>query len=84
MSCRVLKRDMEYAMMDSVAEACAECGVRTIMGYYYPTAKNAMVREFYAGMGFEKREETDTGVTIWRFDIPEDYQNKNSVISVES
>ena len=43
-----------------------------------------MVREFYAGMGFEKREETDTGVTIWRFDIPEDYQNKNSVISVES
>ena len=84
MSCRVLKRDMEYAMMDSVAEACAECGVRTIMGYYYPTAKNAMVREFYAGMGFEKREETDTGVTIWHFDIPEDYQNKNSVISVES
>ncbi len=82
MSCRVLKRDMEYAMMDSVVAACRECGIGTIMGYYYPTAKNAMVREFYQTMGFEKTDETDTGVTIWRFAIPEDYKKKNTVISV--
>ncbi len=84
MSCRVLKRDMEAAMMDSVVEACADCGVRTIMGYYYPTAKNAMVKEFYREMGFEKTEETDTGVTIWRFAIPEDYRKKNTVIAVNA
>ncbi len=84
MSCRVLKRDMESAMMDSVVEACADCGVKTIMGYYYPTAKNAMVKEFYREMGFEKTEETDTGVTIWRFAIPEDYRKKNTVIAVNA
>ena len=82
MSCRVLKRDMEYAMMDSVVEACRSCGVGTVMGYYYPTAKNAMVKAFYHEMGFEKPEETDTGVTIWRFRIPDDYQKKNTTISV--
>lgn len=82
MSCRVLKRDMEYAMMDSVVEACVNCGVGTIMGYYYPTAKNAMVKDFYQEMGFEKTEETDTGVTIWRFPIPADYKKRNAVIAV--
>ena len=82
MSCRVLKRDMEYAMMDSMVEACRDCGIGTIMGYYYPTAKNAMVKEFYQTMGFEKMYETDTGVTIWRFEIPADYEKKNTVINV--
>ncbi len=84
MSCRVLKRDMEYAMMDSVVEACQACGIGTIMGYYYPTAKNAMVKDFYKAMGFEKTEETDTGVTIWRYVIPADYTPKNTVIAVVS
>lgn len=83
MSCRVLKRDMEYAMMDSIVEACRARGIGTIMGYYYPTAKNAMVKDFYAVMGFEKTEETDTGVTSWRFAIPADYAPKNTVIAVE-
>lgn len=83
MSCRVLKRDMEYAMMDSMVEAARDCGIRAIMGYYYPTAKNAMVKEFYGEMGFEKMEETDTGVTVWRFAIPPDYRKKNTVIALE-
>lgn len=83
MSCRVLKRDMEYAMMDSIVEACQNRGIGTIMGYYYPTAKNAMVKEFYGMMGFEKTEETDTGVTVWRYSIPADYTPKNTVIAVE-
>lgn len=83
MSCRVLKRDMEFAMMDSVVKAALAQGIKAIMGYYYPTAKNAMVKEFYQGMGFEKTEETDTGVTIWRFAVSEDYRQKNTVICVK-
>ena len=83
MSCRVLKRDMEYAMMDSVVEACRDCGIGTILGYYYPTSKNAMVKDFYKTMGFDKVEEDDTGVTIWRFAIPDAYEPKNTVIRVE-
>lgn len=83
MSCRVLKRDMEFAMMDSVVEACCACGIGTIMGYYYPTAKNAMVREFYGLMGFTKTEERGDGVSVWRYDIPETYEKKNTVIEID-
>ena len=82
MSCRVLKRDMEYAMMDSVVEACRECGIHTILGYYYPTAKNVMVKEFYAQMGFARIDEGEYG-SIWRFEIPASYKRKNTVIAVE-
>lgn len=81
MSCRVLKRDMEYAMMDGVVEACLACGIYTIAGYYYPTAKNGMVRDFYARLGFTKTAEDADGAGAWRYDIPENYEKKNTVIS---
>ncbi len=84
MSCRVLKRDMEYAMMDSVVEACQACGIGTIYGYYYPTAKNGMVKEFYASLGFVKIREDEEGSSCWKFEIGEDYEKKNTVIEVEA
>ena len=48
MSCRVLKRNMEFAMMDALVGQAKNQGIKKIIGYYYPTAKNAMVKEFYA------------------------------------
>lgn len=83
MSCRVLKRDMEYAMMDSMVEACLSCGIGRIMGYYYPTAKNGMVKAFYKTLGFTKVHETEEGAAVWQFDIPADYEKKNTVIAVQ-
>lgn len=83
MSCRVLKRDMEFAMMDSLVKRCQERGISEIRGYYYPTSKNAMVREFYALQGFDKIAEDADGNTQWKFVITNEYQNKNTVIKVE-
>lgn len=83
MSCRVLKRDMEFAMMDTVAAHCKKRGIEEVIGYYYPTAKNAMVKDFYALLGFEKTEEKEDGSTVWKFVIPENYENKNKAIKVE-
>lgn len=54
MSCRVLKRNMEHAMLDSLVAEAKEQGVSEIHGYYYKTAKNSMVRDFYETMGFER------------------------------
>ena len=82
MSCRVLKRDMEYAMMDTLMKQCRDCGIRQIYGYFYPTAKNAMVKDFYALQGFEKLEEDVDGNAKWSFRIPEQYTLKNQVITV--
>ena len=82
MSCRVLKRDMEYAMMDALVKEARSRGVTQIRGYYYPTAKNAMVKEFYSLQGFDKIEEDEQGSTVWSMQITEDYLPKNRVIEV--
>lgn len=82
MSCRVLKRDMEYAMMDRLVEECQKSGIHTIKGYYYPTAKNNMVRNFYELQGFTKTEEDAEGNTAWQYQIPPTPTPKNKVILV--
>ena len=82
MSCRVLKRGMEDAMMDIMVANAAARGVKTIRGYYYPTVKNAMVREFYASFGFEKVEETEDGSTTWQLDVAA-YQPKHPHMKIE-
>ena len=81
MSCRVLKRDMEFAMLDTLVQKCREQNIETIRGYYYPTAKNNMVRELYKTFGFDKISEDENGNTVWQLDIA-GYENKNHVISV--
>ncbi len=82
MSCRVLKREMEFAMMDALVAKAKEKGIRKLVGTYYPTAKNAMVKDFYALQGFSKVSEDAEGITVWEFLIPEAYQNKQNVIEV--
>ena len=82
MSCRVLKRDMELAMLDELVEKCYRKGIYRIIGYYDPTIKNGMVREFYDRMGFRKINEDEEGNTIWEYVIPENYERKNKVILV--
>ena len=81
MSCRVLKRDMELAMLDRLVERCRERGLATIYGNYYPTAKNNMVRELYKTFGFEKISEDEAGNTRWKLDVA-GYETKNHVIAV--
>lgn len=82
MSCRVLKRDMEYAMMDELVEKARSLGIKKIIGYYYPTAKNLMVKDFYAMQGFSKVSEDEDGNTVWEFLINDAYQKKQHVIAV--
>ena len=82
MSCRVLKRDMEYAMMDELANRAHLAGIKKIIGYYYPTEKNKMVRDFYALQGFDKISEDEAGASVWEFEIGDDYEPKQHVIRV--
>lgn len=83
MSCRVLKRDMEFAMMDALVREAKKAGIETIKGFYYPTAKNAMVKEFYGEQGFTKISEDEQGNTTWELDLTKEYENKNKFIKVE-
>ena len=84
MSCRVLKREMETAMMDVLFIKCRDRGIRRVLGYYYPTAKNGMVRDFYAHQGFTKIREDADGSTLWEYVIPERPEARQDVIRIET
>lgn len=52
MSCRVLKRQVEEAVLNELARLALARGCHRLEGIYLPTAKNEMVRDFYGRMGF--------------------------------
>ena len=81
LSCRVLKRDMECAMMDTLVWQCRKQGIEHIIGCYYPTAKNSMVKDFYKTMGFELTGQTEDGSTTWEISL-NTYSDLNHVIRV--
>jgi len=82
MSCRVLKRGMEAAMMDDVIRRARERGIKKVIGYYYKTAKNNMVRDFYSQFGFKKVSEENED-SVWEIETGS-YEYKNKVIKVEN
>ena len=52
MSCRVLRRGVENAIIQCIADDAASSGARTLSGTYLPTAKNSQVATFYPELGF--------------------------------
>ena len=83
MSCRVLKRDMELAMLDTLVLQCRKEGIEEIYGYYYPTKKNEMVRYLYRQLGFDLIQEDGNGNSTWRLSVPA-YHNQNMYIKTEN
>ena len=83
MSCRVLKRDMEYAMMGEFVKEARARGIKKINGHYYPTAKNAMVKDFYSLHGFVKESEDETGNALWVINTA-DYKAKEHSIAINA
>jgi len=82
MSCRVLKRGMEDLMMNELVSKAKAKGVSKIVGYYYPTPKNAMVQDFYGDYGFKLTSEDGAGNRVWELNVG-DYSEKVSYIENE-
>ena len=70
-------------MMDALVEKATARGIKAIYGYYYPTAKNKMVKDFYDIQGFDLVSEDVDGNKTYKLDISKDYENKNKVIEVK-
>jgi len=54
MSCRVLKRGMEYFVINKLVDLAKEQGYTKIIGEYIPTSKNGLVKDLYKECGFSK------------------------------
>ena len=81
MSCRVLKREMENAMLDFLVEYCKKNSIKKIYGYYYKTPKNNMVKDFYKEMGF-KNLLLNNEKSEWVLEVDEISDIKNKVIEI--
>jgi FkbH-like protein len=69
MSCRVLKRGVECFVLNHLVEAAAGLGLGRLVGDYIPTAKNALVRDHYAALGFAQAGGDESGRTRWELRI---------------
>jgi FkbH-like protein len=80
MSCRVLNRRVEEAVLDVLAESGRARGVTRLVGLYIPTERNGMVRDHYPRLGFQPAG-TDRGADRWHLDLA-DYVPRNPPLRV--
>ncbi len=68
MSCRVIGRTVETAMLAHLCDVAERFGARIVEATLIPTSKNLPVRPLLPDHKFEQVEERD-GASIWHLDI---------------
>lgn len=68
LSCRVLGRTVESALLAHLAEQARARGRRRLLGCFLPTRKNAPARNFYSQHGFELQSQNGDG-SLWVLDL---------------
>jgi FkbH-like protein len=69
MSCRVLGRKVEQAVLTELVEQARARGVRKLVGVYLPTEKNKLVEKHYENLGFGLLEHIESGGARWQLDV---------------
>lgn len=75
MSCRVLKRDVEYFALNKIVEDVNNKGINIINGEYLPTPKNKLVEDLLTKLTFEN----DTNENTYLLDITNYKSHKNYI-----
>ena len=68
LSCRVIGRTVETALLAHLAESASQRGCNRLVGWFLPTKKNAPARDFYGQHGFELQESNDSG-SLWALNL---------------
>ncbi len=83
MSCRVLKRQVEYCLMNEVIAIARQRGILAINATYIPTAKNAIVQDLYSDLGFSRTDNPSSAEGIHWYITVNEYRNREVFIRVE-
>jgi len=81
LSCRVIGRTVETALLAFLAGRARSRGMRRLEGWFLPTKKNAPAREFYQQHGFQPVRQQEQG-TLWALDLEKDTVNPPEWIQV--
>jgi len=82
MSCRVFKRNMEFAMFDKFVDFVKEKEISLIEGSYIKTEKNSIVADLYKELGFKNCKSTEES-SVWEINT-EDYIKQNNIIQIKN
>ena len=81
MSCRVIKRGLEYAVCDELVKKASLMGIKEIIGVYISSEKNALVKGHYESLGFQYSGLTN-GVETWLLNVEKyGYKRPNILLS---
>lgn len=83
MSCRVLGRRVEEAILQHLVREARAAGASELIGRYIPTARNGLVRDHFAKLGFAKAGDAPDGETTWRLAVGE-YSDKELPMKIEA
>jgi FkbH-like protein len=69
MSCRVLGRKVERAVLQEILHHARNEGIDRLEGTYLPTERNRLVEDHYADLGFSLVSRADDGSTVWELAV---------------
>ena len=72
MSCRVIGRSVETALLAKIVSDARAAKATKIIGEYIPTKKNAPAADIYEKHGFKQLAETDNNGTTWVLNLETD------------
>jgi predicted enzyme involved in methoxymalonyl-ACP biosynthesis len=83
MSCRVLGRRVEEAILQHLVHQARAHGAAELIGHYIPTARNGLVRDHFKKLGFSESGAGPDGETLWRLAVG-DYNHKELPMKIEA
>jgi len=83
MSCRVLGRRVEEAILQHLVHEAKRHAAVELIGRYIPTARNGLVKDHFEKLGFSKISTDTDGATTWRL-VVGDYRDKDLPMKVEA
>jgi FkbH-like protein len=83
LSCRVIGRGIETAMLAHIAKQARERGARRLRGWFLPTRKNAPAQDFYCAHRFALVDRQEQG-TLWELDLHDAVTNPPDWIRLPS
>ncbi|HUA55653.1 MAG TPA: HAD-IIIC family phosphatase [Candidatus Sulfotelmatobacter sp.] len=82
MSCRVLGRQVEVAVLEEIVRHARRRRIARLRGIYRPTARNRLVVDHYARLGFDLTERQPDGTTVWHLKIADTHASRSVSMKV--
>jgi FkbH-like protein len=82
MSCRVIGRTVENAMLQHLSRRAIASGCNLLRGTYIPSQKNGLVKNLYATLGFRLVEDREA-LSTWEYDLAANSKIAGTYMQIE-